>query len=87
MSQPLWFAYKSGVYDAAGVVVCRRHEQEADDARWNTNSRLLSSAPDLLAALEGFAVWLDAAPENYQRHFADRIIAARTAIAKARGGA
>ena len=73
---------ESGLTTKLTIMEARKREREELERQ----RRLVElAAPELLAALKGFETWLSLNPENYQKHFADRLVAARAAIAKAEG--
>lgn len=76
------FAPSLGFNPARTVFQCRKAGPA--DAEAAANARLIAAAPDLLAALEGIMHFEMAIVGP---HSADRAIAARAAIAKARNAA
>jgi hypothetical protein len=77
-----WRGDEGGWFLVPGVLaICNTDGTPGDDVIDRANARLIAAAPDLLAALEGLFLLLDAGslyePQAY---------AARAAIAKAKGG-
>jgi hypothetical protein len=78
-----WQPYKSGVYSDSGLCICMRHPQAQNE--WDVNRHLIAAIPDMYRALELFLAQYDG--DGEERRSRPEIVAARAAIAKAKGGA
>ncbi len=80
-----YLAIGSDAWGEFAKVVVRMSHKDEDSQMGLANARLISAAPDLLEVLEALVSTLSANDEDGLTEFAEPMVAARAAIAKARG--